>query len=701
MGIVYKARQKSLNRWVAIKILAPERVGEDEFAERFAREATVLAKLSHPNVVTIYDFGEAEGLFYIVMEFVDGVNLRDLLSDGKLEPERALAIIPSICEALEYAHKNGIVHRDIKPENILLDRAGRVKVADFGIARILGTANEPASREYDGECTRSVVGTKGYRAPEQVASPRHADSRADIYSLGVVLYEMLTGTRPDKEVVAPSHKVQIDVRLDEIVLRAMEKNPELRYQQVSEVRTMCETIASTPPPTGEAAVPLIITGSAPVIPRPKTFWQMLKSRLWPPMVVRRNNQRIINWPAVAARGIRGLLLLIPIAAIFILGGIRSHESGWIAWFGIAWLGFGLLFLSTVLAIRVMRGFSRPLNELPDLDNPVNAGSPRQIPSVEKRGVADFQSAEKSMASHFSRTAIVGVLCLLATLVIASFSFVGNLRGGEVAQNDLTPMTGGLILLGQIFWTVLGWIAVVQIRRSAGKLRGMGLAVLLGMLVPLLALDLCVIWNLGARSMMVFTSWQAPAISNYVVHSASDSNKTFTLIHQLNAYNWILGIEWNVFRWTILAVVILVNWLIIRTVWRAVNNGVAPVARQAWQSPTSGWGHFIGYLQGITFTSPLAYKFANFSALGFLCFLGFMPLPGWKGFFGFSGFFGLIGLSTLIEMVSRSKARHSGSINKQPPSALELNRWQGVSLLIGVILLSVAALVVVLKQVISH
>ena len=232
MGVVYKAIQKSLNRMVAIKILAPERVGQEKFAERFAREAQTLAQLNHPNIVTVFDYGETGGLYYFVMEFVDGVNLRDLLSDGKLEPQQALAIVPPVCEALQYAHDKGIVHRDIKPENLLLDKEGRVKIADFGIAALVGAVGESS-------------GTPPYMAPEQAGPSPEVDHRADIYALGVVLYEMLTGERPNKELVAPSRKVQIDVRLDEIVLRALEKNPELRYQQASIFKTQVETIAST------------------------------------------------------------------------------------------------------------------------------------------------------------------------------------------------------------------------------------------------------------------------------------------------------------------------------------------------------------------------------------------------------------------------------------------------------------------------
>jgi serine/threonine protein kinase len=240
MGVVYKARQKSLNRLVAIKILAPERGHESRFAERFAREAELLAKLNHPHIVTIHDFGisdsqpstlNSEPLCYLVMEFVDGVNLRDLLREGKLEPKQALAIVPPICEALQYAHDKGIVHRDIKPENLLLDREGRIKIADFGIAALMGTEGEEA-------------GTPPYMAPEQSGRSSGIDHRADLYALGVVLYEMLTGERPTTDLVAPSRKVQIDVRLDEMVLRALEKTPELRYQTAAEFRTVVETLAA-------------------------------------------------------------------------------------------------------------------------------------------------------------------------------------------------------------------------------------------------------------------------------------------------------------------------------------------------------------------------------------------------------------------------------------------------------------------------
>src|SRR5512137_131015 len=138
MGVVYKARQPRLGRFVALKILAREKEKDPRFAERFSREAQALARLNHPNIVTVYDFGEADELYYLTMEFADGVSLRRLLQTRKIEPEEALGIVPKICEALQFAHDEGVVHRDIKPENILLDKKGRVKIADFGIAKIMG-----------------------------------------------------------------------------------------------------------------------------------------------------------------------------------------------------------------------------------------------------------------------------------------------------------------------------------------------------------------------------------------------------------------------------------------------------------------------------------------------------------------------------------------------------------------------------------
>ena len=238
MGAVYKARQRGLDRIVALKILPPE-VGRGlTFPERFEREARALARLNHPHVVTVHDIGRtADDLYYFTMEYVDGVSLRYALKAGSLAPQEALAIVGQICDALQYAHDAGVVHRDIKPENILLDRRGQVKIADFGLAKLLGD-DADASLTH----THQVMGTLRYMAPEQMEGTHHVDHRADIYSLGVLFYELLTGELPIGRFAPPSKKVHVDVRLDEVVLRALEKEPELRYQQVSEVKTGMEAI---------------------------------------------------------------------------------------------------------------------------------------------------------------------------------------------------------------------------------------------------------------------------------------------------------------------------------------------------------------------------------------------------------------------------------------------------------------------------
>jgi serine/threonine protein kinase len=188
MGAVYKARQPSLDRVVALKILRPKMADDPGFAERFTREARALAKLSHPNIVAVHDFGQSGGFHYFIMEFVDGANLRHLLNTAKISPREALAIVPPICDALQFAHDQGVVHRDIKPENILLGKDGKVKIADFGLAKLVGAgAKTPAITS-----ANDVMGTPYYMAPEQVERPQTVDHRADIYSRRNSIYCGLT-----------------------------------------------------------------------------------------------------------------------------------------------------------------------------------------------------------------------------------------------------------------------------------------------------------------------------------------------------------------------------------------------------------------------------------------------------------------------------------------------------------------------------
>jgi hypothetical protein len=244
MGAVYKARQPGLDRLVALKILPPSVSNRPAFEERFTREARALAKLGHPNIVAVHDFGRAGGLYYFIMEFVDGANLRQMLAGGQLSPHEALAIVPQICDALQYAHEEGVVHRDIKPENILIDRKGRVKIADFGLAKLLGG---PRS-DYTLTAAQQVMGTPHYMAPEQLQSAAQVDHRADIYSLGVVFYEMLTGELPLGRFPPPSQQAPVEARVDEIVMRTLEKEPQRRYQRVSEVKTDLQGVGAPEQP---------------------------------------------------------------------------------------------------------------------------------------------------------------------------------------------------------------------------------------------------------------------------------------------------------------------------------------------------------------------------------------------------------------------------------------------------------------------
>jgi len=262
MGVVYKARQPQLDRIVALKVL-PKAMGQDqEFAQRFVREARALASLQHPNIVAVHDFGKEGDSYFFVMEFVDGTNLRAIMREGKLTADEALNIIPRVCDALNYAHQEGIVHRDIKPENILMDKKGRVKVADFGLAKMIG-----GERTVLQNMTQSnvVMGTPHYMAPEQFENAKHVDHRADIYSLGVMLYEMLTGELPIGKFESPSKRVQVDVRLDEIVLRTLEKAPEKRYQSMDEFSKEISRISEkrgVKPPGGGIPIKFVGIGVA-------------------------------------------------------------------------------------------------------------------------------------------------------------------------------------------------------------------------------------------------------------------------------------------------------------------------------------------------------------------------------------------------------------------------------------------------------
>src|SRR5436189_3431903 len=236
MATVALAEDQELARRVGIKILNARHANDEQFVERFRREAKNAAALSHPNIVSIYDRGEAEGSYYIAMEYLDGRSLKELIvSRGPAPAGVAIEYARQILSALRFAHRHGIVHRDIKPHNVLVDSEGRVKVTDFGIARA-GTSQMTEAG--------SIVGTAQYLSPEQ-ARGTAVDQRSDIYSVGIVLYELLTGTVPFtgdtaveiamrhlSSVPEPPSALREDLphELDMVVLRALAKNPEDRYQ---------------------------------------------------------------------------------------------------------------------------------------------------------------------------------------------------------------------------------------------------------------------------------------------------------------------------------------------------------------------------------------------------------------------------------------------------------------------------------------
>jgi eukaryotic-like serine/threonine-protein kinase len=262
MARVFRGTDRVLNRKVAVKVLSPQFAGDDQFVARFRREAQAAAALNHPNIVSVYDTGDQSDVHYIVMEYVEGRTIRDVIrEEGPLHPQRGTEIAQAVGRALAAAHQAGLVHRDIKPGNIMLTREGEVKVMDFGIART--ATGDPLTQ------TAAVLGTASYLSPEQ-AQGSAVDARSDIYSLGCVLYEMLTGRPPFtgdspvaiafkhvREDPVPPGRLNLDVpsSLEAVVMKAMAKNPDNRYQTADELREDLERVAAGLPTLATPVLP--------------------------------------------------------------------------------------------------------------------------------------------------------------------------------------------------------------------------------------------------------------------------------------------------------------------------------------------------------------------------------------------------------------------------------------------------------------
>lgn len=506
MGVVYKARQKTLDRLVALKLLAPEQTKDAAFAGRFAHEARALAALSHPNIVTIHDFGETGGFFYLLMEFVDGVNLRQAMRGSHLSPEQALAIVPPICEALQYAHEHGIVHRDIKPENLLLDKAGRVKIADFGIAKMMGREKTAAEDEAQGGGTAGprhtvVGGTPEYMAPEQRNASAKADHRADIYSLGVVLYEVLTGKRPPSPLEIPLHDASTHTLLDEVVRRALAEDPEQRYQTVAELQqhlaTLTKTTAAAPQVwlreayqhwlvralraagwlwmmygVGRLMAPGATFGRLPFVlpPSPATMLRGLPGAvlIWLAASV------LIRWRAPLARASYRPLIVPPsrfteVAAfavrLYALWLAVSSFTGMTDFVSVMQpilrIGDALLLLLSVCLFFFEHVFSPIFHAVP-------AWKPLPFPET---------STRRTLCGHAVAGAVL--LGLLLWLIVELVDMYQG-RMADLVEWEKSRMEEIFSALVRVFWisaivSVVGWAAVGRIRHSGGRLYGMAAA----------------------------------------------------------------------------------------------------------------------------------------------------------------------------------------------------------------------------------
>ncbi len=513
MGVVFKARQPKLDRLVALKILTPVLAAQSGFAERFTREARALAKLSHPNIVAVHDFGESGGFFYLVMEFVDGVNLRQAIRSG-ISPEQALLLVPKVCEALQFAHDHGVLHRAIKPENILLDTRGNPKLADFGIAK-LGDDNSTGLT-----LSGAQLGTAAYMAPEQIEHPATVDHRADIYSLGVVLYEMLTGELPLGRFAAPSEKAHCSSGVDDVVLRALEKQRERRQQSATEMKTQVEGAATS----AAAPVSHAVAGGKTEIPWSRSaVWGAALAACSVPFGILCNSTIARDNPLETTTGFSVIFFaLAPALAGTLLGwkavsDLRFHR-GHLRGGGAAVVGALFIPIFTVVGIVALSfdDIMRAVGGMPltvvgllvavtIITSVVAAGiwavkslwrfvhdGPPGVP-VHRPAVA-AAVPPPSRVAPFSRAAAAGASLCIASIPVGFilYLFAKVLINPSLdTQSQLNgPVAGNIIIFGFIpalIGIALGWKAVGDFRYHRGHLRGGGTAVFAALGIPVLAL----------------------------------------------------------------------------------------------------------------------------------------------------------------------------------------------------------------------
>lgn len=291
MGEVWKARQLSLNRIVAVKLLSPTLAVEPDFVRRFERESSALATLAHPHVVSVFDRGSANGHWYFIMEYVEGRSLRDRMAEGGLARVDLLRLMSQVARAVAYAHARGVIHRDLKPENILVDPLGNAKVADFGLAGMSEHGRSSLTM------TAVAMGTAHYMAPEQRRDAKNVDGRADLYSLGVMLYELTTGELPQGRFQTPRERVaDLDARLDELILRLLDQDPERRPGHATDVADLLDQL-------------LAAQKLAPIpAPSPETF----RTRILSSVVRDVGKDRTRKWMAIGAGA---LLVVVLVAAV--------------------------------------------------------------------------------------------------------------------------------------------------------------------------------------------------------------------------------------------------------------------------------------------------------------------------------------------------------------------------------------------------